>query len=45
MLMATRRPQFLKARIYSDQGHLCNEDCAEILARIVSPKTKMIINL
>ena len=43
MLMATRRPQFLKARIYSDQGHLCNEDCAEILARIVSPKTKIII--
>jgi phosphoribosyl 1,2-cyclic phosphodiesterase len=43
MLMRTRRPQFLKARIYSDQGHLCNEDCAEILSRIVSDKTRMII--
>ena len=43
MLMKTRRPQYLKARIYGDQGHLCNEDCAEILAKIVSEKTKMII--
>ncbi|MDO4413466.1 MAG: MBL fold metallo-hydrolase [Erysipelotrichaceae bacterium] len=43
MLMATRRPQFLKYRIYSDQGHLCNEDCAEVLKQIISPKTKMII--
>ncbi len=43
MLMATRRPQFLKARIYSDQGHLNNEDCAAVLDRIVTEKTKMII--
>lgn len=43
MLMATRRPQFLKYRIYSDQGHLCNEDCADVLTRIVSEKTKLII--
>lgn len=43
MLMATRRPQFLKYRIYSDQGHLCNEDCADVLNRIVSDRTKLII--
>lgn len=43
MLMQTRRPQFLKARIYSDQGHLCNEDCASVLCRIVTENTKMII--
>ena len=43
MLMATRRPQFLKYRIYSDQGHLCNEDCADVLNRIISENTKVII--
>ena len=43
MLMGTRRPQFLKARIYSDQGHLCNEDCAEVLSRIITPKTKLAV--
>ncbi len=43
MLMGTRRPQYLKARIYSDQGHLCNEDCAAVLDRIVTENTKMII--
>ncbi len=43
MLMRTRRPQYLKARICGDQGHLCNEDCAEILAKIVSANTKMIL--
>lgn len=43
MLMATRRPQFLKYRIYSDQGHLCNEDCAEVISRIMSENTKVII--
>ena len=42
MLMQSRRPQYVKARIYSDEGHLCNEDCADILARILSPKTKTI---
>jgi phosphoribosyl 1,2-cyclic phosphodiesterase len=43
MLMATHRPQFLKARIFSDTGHLCNEDCASILERAVTPKTKMVV--
>ena len=43
MPMATRRPQYLKARIYGDQGHLCNEDCAEILAQCIGRNTRMII--
>jgi phosphoribosyl 1,2-cyclic phosphodiesterase len=42
MLMHTRRPQYVKARIYSDEGHLNNEDCAEVLNQIVTPKTKTI---
>ena len=33
MLMQTRRPQYVKARIYSDQGHLNNDACAEVLER------------
>lgn len=42
LLMQSRRPQYVKARIYSDEGHLCNEDCADILARILSPKTRTV---
>jgi phosphoribosyl 1,2-cyclic phosphodiesterase len=43
MLMQTRRPQYVKARIYSDQGHLNNDACAEILDAVVSENTKEII--
>lgn len=43
MLMHTRRPQFLKQRIYGDEGHLNNDDCAMVLDQIVTEKTKMII--
>lgn len=43
MLMHTHRPQFLKQRIYSDEGHLNNEDCAQVLDRVVDENTKMII--
>lgn len=42
MLMHTSRPQYVKARIYSDEGHLNNEECAEVLDHIVTGKTKMI---
>lgn len=42
MLMHTYRPQYLKQRIYGDEGHLNNEDCAEILNAIVTNKTKTI---
>lgn len=43
MLMETNRPAFLKSRIASDNGHLCNEDAAYLLTQIVSTKTKGII--
>ena len=37
-LMATKRPQFLKARIISNYGHLCHEEAAQIL-NIVETET------
>lgn len=43
MLMATKRPQFLKARIISNYGHLCNEESAQILSRCIGSKTKEIV--
>lgn len=43
MLMGTSRPQYLKARIYSDAGHLNNEDCASILGQVITPRTKMAV--
>ena len=42
-LMATSRPMFLKMRIAGDSGHLCNEDCAAILDRIVTSRTRMAV--
>lgn len=43
MLMQTRRPQYVKARINSDEGHLNNEDCASILNHVITDNTKEII--
>lgn len=43
MLMKTSRPMFLKMRIAGDSGHLCNEDCASILKRIVTNNTKCVV--
>lgn len=42
MLMHTSRPMFLKMRIAGDSGHLCNEDCAAILKKIVTERTKSV---
>lgn len=42
-LMATNRPQFLKARILSNYGHLCNEDAAAILSRIMGENTTEVV--
>ena len=42
MLMNTNRPFALKSRIYSDQGHLCNEDCGKVLFSVIGPQTKEI---
>lgn len=42
MLMRTRRPQYLKQRICSDEGHLNNEDCAAALVKYMNEKTKLV---
>jgi phosphoribosyl 1,2-cyclic phosphodiesterase len=43
MLMRTRRPIFTKNRILSDSGHLCNQDSANVLSRLIGPTTKEIV--
>ena len=42
-LMQTKRPLYIKSRIYSDRGHLCNENAAEILNKTITSKTKIVI--
>jgi phosphoribosyl 1,2-cyclic phosphodiesterase len=43
MLMRTKRPIFTKNRILSDNGHLCNQDSADILSRLIGTTTKEIV--
>lgn len=43
MLMRTSRPQYLKQRICSDEGHLNNEDSAEALADYADKNTSLIV--
>lgn len=43
MLVKSNRPQKLKSRIMSDEGHLCNEDSAIYASYILGDKTKEII--
>lgn len=43
MLMNSNRPLYVKRRIFSDSGHLCNEDCANVLAKIICAKTKSVM--
>lgn len=38
MVHASNRPQIYKQRVLSRQGHLSNEQCAELLGEIVHPK-------
>ena len=42
MLMATKRPYFLKQRIQGDLGHLNNEYSANIMASVIGVHTKEI---
>ncbi len=42
MLMESNRPFFLKQRIMAMDGHLCNMDAAEVLAKVVSHNTKEV---
>lgn len=43
MLMATKRPYFLKQRIHGDLGHLNNEYSAKMMVELIGDKTKEII--
>jgi phosphoribosyl 1,2-cyclic phosphodiesterase len=45
MLIHSSRPQVLINRILSTLGHLSNQDCGQILTRIVSEKTKKVVLL
>lgn len=42
MLLNGKYPQFLKARIHSDYGHLGNDQASSFLAEIISEKLKII---
>jgi phosphoribosyl 1,2-cyclic phosphodiesterase len=42
MVHACNRPQVYKQRVLSRQGHLSNEQCAELIAEIVHPNLKHI---
>lgn len=42
MLMETNRPWYLKQRILSDFGHLCNEDAFNVLSRVRGESTKYV---
>jgi phosphoribosyl 1,2-cyclic phosphodiesterase len=43
LLQMTNRPFWLKHRIASDTGHLCNEDASRILCRLIGEHTKKIV--
>jgi phosphoribosyl 1,2-cyclic phosphodiesterase len=42
MVHACNRPQIYKQRVLSRQGHLSNEQCAELLAEVAHPNLKHI---
>ena len=43
MLQAGPYPYYLKKRILSDRGHLSNESCGKLLARLLHEKLKAVI--
>ena len=43
MLMATKRPMFLKNRILNDMGHLNNDYSAHLMCEVIGEKTKEIV--
>lgn len=40
MLMSGRYPYYLKMRIASERGHLCNEECAQTIVRLMQEGCK-----
>lgn len=43
MLIKSKRPEYVKSRIRSANGHLCNEDCARHLKKCISSRTKHVV--
>jgi phosphoribosyl 1,2-cyclic phosphodiesterase len=43
MLLDSDRPWILKKRILDDQGHLSNQDSAQLIMNVIGPNTKVII--
>ncbi|GEM_PF-230860 len=43
MLQQTNRPFWLKQRIASDTGHMCNADSSRLLARLITPNTREVV--
>lgn len=43
MLVRSQRPEYVKNRIRSCEGHLCNEDCANHLVNCIGENTKEIV--
>ncbi len=43
MLIQSKRPEYVKNRIRSANGHLCNEDSAKHLKKCITERTKQIV--
>ena len=43
MLIKSNRPEYVKNRIRSANGHLCNEDCARHLKKCITKRTKHVV--
>lgn len=43
MLLTGGYPYYLKRRILSDRGHLCNDDCGELAAELVKKGTRHLV--
>lgn len=43
MLQSTNRPLWLKQRIASDTGHLCNQDSSRLLCRLIGAHTRQVV--
>jgi phosphoribosyl 1,2-cyclic phosphodiesterase len=43
MLLSGRYPYYLKQRILSDRGHLCNDDCGQLAGDLVEKGTKHLV--
>lgn len=42
LLIHGRYPEYLKRRVISDVGHMCNDDCGMLLAKCYTPRLKHV---